>query len=83
MGSLTVPLTLLALSAVLMVAVIFIQVAAIKDYEELEGLRQLFALQRTRMDEATELWRKETGQYYTLPDLGDLLQWLIERGNKS
>lgn len=82
MGSLAIPLTLLALAAVLMIAVIFIQTSAIKDYEELEELRQLFALQRTRMDEATELWRKETGQYYTLPDLGDLLHWLIERGSK-
>jgi len=76
MGSLAIPLTLLALAAVLMIVVIFIQVAAIKDHEE---LRQLFAIQRTRMDEATELWRKETGQYYTLPDLGELLQWLMER----
>ena len=58
MGSLTVPLTLLALSAVLMIVVIFIQVAALKDYEELEKLRQLVALQRTRIDEATRLWQE-------------------------
>ncbi len=58
MGSLAIPLTLLALSAVLMIVVIFIQVAALKDYEELEKLRQLVALQRTRIDEATRLWQE-------------------------
>lgn len=45
--------------------------------EENDELNQLFALQRTRMKEADELWRQATGRHDTIPDLGDLLAWLM------
>jgi len=42
-------------------------------------LEALFALQQTRMAEATEAWHKATGKHDVLPDLGDLLAWLMTR----
>lgn len=42
-----------------------------------EELERLFALQQTRMGEATEAWREATGKHDVLPDLGDLLAWLL------
>lgn len=55
----------------------------LKDYKEAiercEELERLFDLQQTRMDTATELWRNATGKHDILPDLGDLLAWLLER----
>ena len=46
---------------------------------EAAELHALFALQQTRMTEAVEAWRKATGKYGFLPDLGDLLAWLMDR----
>lgn len=55
---------------------------AAADAEELHELRALFDLQQTRMAAATALWRAEdpATRAQVLPDLGALLQWLIERG---
>lgn len=47
---------------------------------ELFELRQLFALQQTRMEAATARWRAEDpeGRALILPDLGALLRWLMD-----
>jgi len=42
-------------------------------------LEALFALQQTRMAEATRMWQEATGKQDVLPDLGDLLAWLMAR----
>jgi hypothetical protein len=52
------------------------EVVLVGDYAELEAL---FALQRTRMAEAIRTWQEETGKRDVLPDLGDLLAWLMAR----
>lgn len=49
--------------------------------EEVEGLQALFDLQQTRMERATAAWREATGQHDVLPDLGRLLDWLLEKDN--
>lgn len=48
---------------------------------ESDTLNRLFDVQQTRMREATELWRAEDpeGRALILPDLGDLLKWLMVR----
>lgn len=55
-------------------------------YEELlednKCLQAIFDMQWKRMGEATKLWQEATGKTNTHPDLGALLTWLIERGNK-
>lgn len=47
--------------------------------QELRELRALFDLQWRRMGEATQMWRAERPEEraLTLPDLGDLLGWLM------
>ena len=45
----------------------------------LAELEALFALQKTRMAEATRMWQEATGKQDVLPDLGDLLAWLMVR----
>jgi hypothetical protein len=49
---------------------------------EVAELRALFDVQQTRMGEATALWQAEAPEEraLTLPDLGDLLAWLMARG---
>lgn len=48
-------------------------------YLESMELRRLFALQATRTQEAVEVWRAENpGNELILPDLGNLLTWLLE-----
>jgi hypothetical protein len=43
-----------------------------------DELNRLFRLQQTRMHEATAAWRKANpGNELVLPDLGDLLTWLL------
>jgi hypothetical protein len=42
-------------------------------------LEALFALQKTRMTETTRMWQEATGKQDVLPDLGDLLAWLMAR----
>lgn len=52
------------------------------DADELRELRRLFELQHTRTAEATAYWRKHTSREDAneiLPDLGDLLHWLVVR----
>jgi hypothetical protein len=53
--------------------------AKLKDYE------QLFDLQWSRSQQADALWRAEApaDRANVMPDLGDLLEWLIERGDSS
>lgn len=46
---------------------------------EAAELHALFALQQTRMAEATKAWQAATGKRDVLPDLGDLLAWLMDR----
>ena len=52
---------------------------------ECKSLQALLDLQQTRMTEAVELWREEspTERASTLPDLGDLLTWLIHRRDEA
>lgn len=40
-------------------------------------LNRLFDLQQTRMAEATNRWREATGNHEILPDLGNLLEWML------
>ena len=45
-----------------------------------DELQRLFDLQHTRSVEADEMWREaHPGNDLTMPDLGDLLTWLMER----
>ena len=46
--------------------------------EDNEELNQLFDLQRKRMQEADKRWQEATGKHDVWPDLGDLLDWLME-----
>lgn len=46
---------------------------------ETESYVSLFDLQWRRMNEATAMWRKATGQHNVSPDLGKLLEWLMEQ----
>ena len=53
--------------------------------ERLKEYEQLFDIQQTRMQRATDLWRAESPAERALvsPDLGRLLDWLIERGDTA
>lgn len=55
--------------------------------EEAEAKRDeykhLFDLQQKRMTEATKLWQWATGKHDVLPDLGDLLNWLMIRARMN
>lgn len=52
-------------------------VASLRDgYAELQ---RLFDLQHSRVGEATELWQKATGKEGVLPDLGELVKWLLDK----
>lgn len=57
--------------------------ARVKEIDKLEAelgeYRRLFDLQESRMKKAIKLWQKATGKTDTLPDLGDLLDWLMIR----
>ncbi len=47
---------------------------------ERDELQALFDLQSTRMEKASALWREaHPSEKLVLPDLGDLLEWLMER----
>lgn len=52
-------------------------------HEEAERLRELFALQRTRMREATALWQAAMAKPDVFPDLGELIAWLIQRAESA
>jgi hypothetical protein len=45
-------------------------------------LESLFELQHTRDQEAVAMWRAGTGRHDVLPDLGDLLAWLMSEIEK-
>lgn len=45
---------------------------------ENEELRALFERQHARVREATQRWREETGEFLVQPDLGKLVQWLLD-----
>jgi len=53
--------------------------------QELHDLRALFALQQTRMREATARWRAEDPEARALvwPDLGALLEWLMNDADRA
>jgi len=46
--------------------------------ERLTDYDQLFNLQHSRMAKATKRWQDATGKHEIFPDLGDLLDWLLE-----
>lgn len=54
-------------------------------YEQIDEYQQIIDLGYTRTQEATALWRAESpaDRANVMPDLGDLLEWLIERGNSE
>lgn len=60
---------------------VLLRTAVPEDDSELAELNALFDLQQTRMTEAIKLWRAGTGRHEVSPDLGDLLAWLMARGN--
>ncbi len=41
------------------------------------------ALQHSRTIAADRLWQKDTGRYDTMPDLGDLIAWLLKRAGAA
>ena len=49
----------------------------------LNELERLFNMQEERMKEAIALWQKETNYKETLPDLENLLEWLMQRGAEA
>lgn len=51
--------------------------------EENAELNALFERQHRRVQAATQLWREETKQWLTQPDLGDLVQWLMDRATNA
>lgn len=53
---------------------------AIADKDELEALIEL---QRRRVGAATEAWRAEHNQPDVFPDLGELVEWLMEKAGKA
>ncbi len=50
--------------------------------DENAELQGLFDHQHTRMGEATKLWQQATGHPHSLPDLGRLLEWLVDEARK-
>ena len=50
---------------------------ALDEIDELHGLERLFEMQHSRSQEADKRWQDATGKHDTIPDLGDLLQWLM------
>jgi len=47
--------------------------------EENKTLNRLFKLQHKRSLEADKLWQKATGKTHVFPDLGVLLEWLMDQ----
>jgi len=47
--------------------------------EENKTLNRLFKLQHKRSLEADKLWQKATGNTHVFPDLGVLLEWLMDQ----
>ena len=47
--------------------------------EEIKDFESLLELQRSRMKIADKLWQDAHNKPDTLPDLGDLIQWLMDR----
>jgi len=61
--------------------------AALAKIEALEAevseTDQLFETQHRRTREADKLWQEATGQHHVLPDLGTLIQWLLDRATTA
>ena len=51
--------------------------------EENAELNELFERQDRRVQAATQLWREETKEWLTQPDLGKLVQWLMDRASNA
>ena len=51
--------------------------------ERVEELESLFDLQQSRMEEATRVWQESTGNKGILPDLGQLLEWLLDERSRK
>lgn len=45
---------------------------------ENKELQAVFDLQHTRTQKAEKMWQEATGKHHTLPDLGTLIEWLID-----
>lgn len=48
--------------------------------QENSDINRIFDLQHRRMSKATSLWRKCNGKPMVSPDLGKMLDWLMDRG---
>lgn len=56
---------------------------ALRDSEsEIKHYKALLDNQHERARKAELLWREHSGQPNIIPDLGDLLDWLIDRGDR-
>ncbi len=53
--------------------------------DDLVDLEHLFELQRKRVEEAQQRWRDEDpdNRALTIPDLGRLLQWLMDQADSA
>ena len=51
---------------------------ALEEIDESHGLEKLFEIQHRRSQEADKRWQEATGKHDTIPDLGDLLRWLMD-----
>jgi hypothetical protein len=59
--------------------IVQLETEALEAGVRISELEALFALQQIRMAEATRMWQAATGKQDVLPDLGDLLAWLMAR----
>ena len=61
--------------------VAYIRNAFMEMKQENEEFQALFDAQRNRTREADKMWQEATGKHHAIPDLGELIDWLIHRGN--
>lgn len=50
---------------------------------EVDMLNVLFSKIKEQLEEAADLWQNDTGNKYVHPGFGELIDWLIERGNTT
>ena len=51
--------------------------------EDMKELNRLFDLQHERTQEADKLWQEEHNKLDIMPDLGQLISWLLEEYSES
>lgn len=59
--------------------VTFTDEKTLKLRRENKELKYLFDIQYKRMQKATKIWQQATGKCDVWPDLGELLDWFLER----